>query len=135
MEKKCWIICIISQIWTKTTQSRNWKQFLFFSGGYKDWFWAYILTQTFFIYIDNEFAVHETDCSVKCGNGTKTVTIVHCSENQDHEVECKSIPEKKQIPCDTQIECPIKYQYSQWGSWTQCSRHSIYNRTVSYQSP
>ena len=93
-------------------------------------FWIFKL----FIYIDDEFTVHETDCSVKCGKGTKTVTIVHCSENQNHEVECKSIPEKKQIPCDTQIECPTKYHYSQWGSWTQCSRHSTYIRTVSSHS-
>ena len=79
-----------------------------------------------FFYIESKFVVHETDCSVKCGNGTKTVTVVHCSENQNREVKCEPIPEKKQIPCYTQIECPIEYTYSQWGSWTQCSRYNIY---------
>ncbi len=66
---------------------------------------------------EHEFVVHESSCSVDCGNGTKTITKVKCTSSK-----CMGNPEQE--PCQMPA-CPIKAKFEEWGPWTTCSKSCI----------
>ena len=65
-----------------------------------------------------EWTSPESECSVKCGPGIKTVTTVTCvKENENTDTKCETRIEKKE--CTDQPECPV--EMSLWSEWSECS--------------
>ena len=92
----------------------------------------------FLVSAQNEYIVHESECSIKCKErngvvtGNKTVTIVQCDKTNINQntFDCKideNNLKQKNVSCQPKIECPAKCTYGKWGQYTQCSRTCIRN--------
>ena len=64
----------------------------------------------------------ESECSVNCGVGKKTITsVTYKSSSECTKGDCQPKIEKDVVECDTGIKCDPTYVYGEWGEWTTCS--------------
>ena len=70
----------------------------------------------FLHYSLDQKVISVSDCSVKCGKGTKTITTVTISSAKQTKPDIKFHNET----CDSGVECDPSYEYSDWGEWSEC---------------
>ena len=75
--------------------------------------------------------ISESDCSVKCGWGKKTITTVQTSNTN-----MKPVPNLIIEDCDSGVECDPSYEWSKWGEWSKCPTciKSIAQKPMTYRN-